>query len=173
MSDQDIIRFAQNEDLSAVSRLLGETWHATYDRVLGPERLNEITGRWHSVQNLLHGLDRGNGVFLVSVRGGAIVGTASAALDTMRTGVDLLRLYVHPQHQGCGLGAALFRAMLEHFPAASTMSLEVEPTNQRAIKFYERLGFVVRGKVSDCGGSGDQLPALKMVRNLSPSDSAV
>ena len=52
--------------------------------------------------------------------------------------------------------------------ASETVSLEVEPANTEAIRFYERQGFVVTGRTGDCSGSGDGIPALIMTRRLAP-----
>src|SRR5450631_3806025 len=102
-----LIRPAVTADLAAISRLLGETWHATYDGIYGHDRASDITGRWHSEQNLQRGLAQECGTFLVAESDGALEGTASALADTGGTKVDLLRLYVRPASQGQGLGKAL------------------------------------------------------------------
>ena len=46
------VRSATKEDLDAVRDLLVETWHASYDDVYGVEKVNAITGRYHSLDAL-------------------------------------------------------------------------------------------------------------------------
>ncbi|MEZ5926328.1 MAG: GNAT family N-acetyltransferase [Hyphomicrobiaceae bacterium] len=159
------IRIARREDLAAVSALLGQTWHATYDGIYGPDRVAEITRRWHSVESLAKGIDRSGARFLVAVEDGRIVGTLSlGAGDAGRLKLD--RLYVLPDVQRRGIGGRLLDAGLAAVPTAEAIDLEVEPANAQAIRFYERQGFVVTGETSDCSGSGDRIPALIMSRTL-------
>ena len=47
-----LLRPAAADDLPAVRALLVETWHDTYDALLGAQRVTEITTDWHSIKNL-------------------------------------------------------------------------------------------------------------------------
>jgi ribosomal protein S18 acetylase RimI-like enzyme len=161
------IRDAALADIPSVSALLAETWHATYDAIYGADRVAELTRRWHAADALASGLDRPDTCFLVAVDGGEIVGTLSVV--SRADGVlDLKRLYVLPRVQGSGIGGQLLEAGLSAFPEAHTITLEVEPANGQAIRFYERKGFQVTGRTGDCSGSGDRIPALVMSRVLEP-----
>ncbi len=57
---------------------------------------------------------------------------------------------VHPNHQGRGVGKALFTTFLEHIeverPAILRVELIARESNQKAIAFYEKLGFRIEGK---------------------------
>ena len=53
----------------------------------------------------------------------------------------LHQLYVRPAHQGHGVGGMLLDEILNCFPEAETVRLEVEEANVRAIAFYEAYGF--------------------------------
>ena len=44
-----IIRAVTVADLPAVRTALVETWHATYDGIYGPDKVYDITTRWHSL----------------------------------------------------------------------------------------------------------------------------
>jgi hypothetical protein len=46
------IREASETDLPAVRALLVETWHDTYDALIGVQRVTEITNSWHSFGTL-------------------------------------------------------------------------------------------------------------------------
>jgi ribosomal protein S18 acetylase RimI-like enzyme len=161
------IRPAALSDLPAVSALLAETWHATYDDLYGAERVADITRRWHSIDALAQGLGRPDTCFLVALAKGDVTGTISVVRRPDGT-LELKRLYVLPQAQGGGIGSRLLAAALAVFPDAPAIGLEVEPANAQAIRFYERKGFTVNGKTSDCTGSGDRIPALVMTRALKP-----
>ena len=159
------IRDANADDLPAIRDLLVTTWHHTYDDIYGEDRVNDITARWHSVQALANGLHAADGRFLIAEIEERIVATAYAG-GGEGSDVKLFRLYVHPDCQGVGLGRALLEKITAEFPAADTMTLEVEPQNVSAIAFYERHGFVVAGTGEDCGGEGDGIAHLVMTRSI-------
>ena len=144
------IRKACAADLAAVRELLIETWHATYDTIHGAEEVTEITNRWHAIEILAAQLDRRDAAFMVAERGGEIVAT-SLALRKEAGAVLLSRLYVRPNEQGRGVGHSLLEATLAEFSEASVIHLEVDPQNERAIRFYEARRFIRAGEVRDCG----------------------
>ncbi|MGI9386392.1 MAG: GNAT family N-acetyltransferase, partial [Methyloligellaceae bacterium] len=148
------IRLCGKDDLEAVSKLLRETWHATYDDIYGPKRVADITSRWHSVEALERNLALPDGVFLVAERDGRIVGTGFARFEAENKLIRCDRIYVHPDAQGTGIGYGLLGEMIARTGPADRICLEVEPGNKRAIAFYERAGFRVIGQGTDCGGKG-------------------
>lgn len=56
---------------------------------------------------------------------------------------QVINIYVLPERQEQGLGSFLMRFVLDFLKArgCNTLTLEVRPTNQRAIGFYQRFGF--------------------------------
>ncbi len=87
-------------------------------------------------------------VWVAVIEGRAI---AFAALG----GGFLNHLYVHPDHQGRGIGAALLdRAKAE---AAEGLSLWAFEPNMGAIRFYERHGFVTC-ETTDGQGNEEKIP---------------
>jgi ribosomal protein S18 acetylase RimI-like enzyme len=151
-----VIRPAAPGDLPAIRDLLVGTWHATYDRLLGREKVTEVTDRWHSLSNLAEQVKAisPSNLFLVAEQAGEILATASVSLDA-EGAATLSRLYVLPRCQGLGLGAALLRASLDAFPKARLARLEVEPRNSRAIAFYKRFGFLPVSSGNSCGGNAE------------------
>ena len=66
---------SQRAGLNQLRLLLVATWHDTYDRLFGSEKVTAITDAWHSLSALARGLDRRGHLFLVAETDGAIVGT--------------------------------------------------------------------------------------------------
>jgi ribosomal protein S18 acetylase RimI-like enzyme len=161
------IRSASQADLAKVSALLGRSWHATYDALYGAEKVSEITASWHSVESLKRRLAQPNAEFVVADDGKVIGGMAYAAMDKDEKDVVVLhQLYVEPDLMGQGIGRDLFAEVETCFPAAKRMRLEVEPKNERAMRFYSGLGFAEIGWTKNCGGQSD-LPAVIMEKVLS------
>ena len=146
-----VIRSTAATDISAVRALLEETWHATYDALLGREKVTDISRRWHAEEVLAAEIGRAGQVFLVAEVDGQIAGTASAKIGDAAD-LELNRLYILPHFQGRGLGTALLNAVIAAFPAARAIHLEVEPNNAPAIAFYACAGFAEVARGNACGG---------------------
>jgi ribosomal protein S18 acetylase RimI-like enzyme len=146
-----LIRPARADDLAAVRALLVETWHDTYDSILGAARVTMVTDDWHSLTQLGHEMQREAHAFLVGVVEGNIEGTASVTLTESET-LTIDRLYVRPTRQRQGLGSALLDACLAQFPQALRLRLEVEADNVKGRAFYARQGFTETQGRSNCDG---------------------
>jgi ribosomal protein S18 acetylase RimI-like enzyme len=152
------IRTAGEKDLAAVSALLGETWHSTYDPIYGPERVSEITRSWHSVAALRPRLTRPTSEFLVADDGQKLCAMAFAATSAEGRVVVIHQLYVRPAHQRGGIGSDLLAEIVDSFPTARTLRAEVEEANFAAVQFYRRAGFVVTGHTETEAAGGAVLP---------------
>ena len=131
--------------------LLVETWHATYDAIYGAERVTAITDDWHSIALAEGAAGRGRrSEFLVADDGKRLGGMAFAVAGEDGKILMLHQLYVRPAHQGHGIGGMLLDEVLNCFPEAETVRLEVEEANASAIAFYEAYGFTHAGRTENC-----------------------
>jgi ribosomal protein S18 acetylase RimI-like enzyme len=159
------IRNGESGDIEPVRRLLHETWHDTYDALIGPRKVEEITASWHSPEVLVRGIGHPQSVFLVAEDAeGHLVGHLFAESDG-EGGATLLRLYVLPGEQRRGAGSELLSALFIRLPECRTVRLEVESQNEKARRFYEKHGFAVVGRAECCGGDTD-VPSLVMQKQL-------
>lgn len=140
-------------DLPAVRAALVETWHATYDGIYGPEKVKDITTRWHSLVALANQIDPA-AAFLLAECDGRVLASSFAKPEPDPQVVKLFRLYVHPRAQRAGIGRCLMAATFAPYPGALRHRLEVNPQNAPAIRFYERAGFAKVGEIADEGRSG-------------------
>ena len=162
------VRTASERDLAKVSALLGETWHATYDALYGAVKVEELTEKWHSVPALKARLARKDAEFVVADNGKDIGGMGYAAMsETLKKGVVLHQLYVHPSFQRQGIGRDMFAELETCFPDAEFMQLEVDPQNRAALSFYEGLGFRKIGETANCGDGQSGIAAIIMEKPLS------
>lgn len=161
------VRTAGERDLEKVRILLDETWHATYDRLYGAAKVDEIVRDWQSLPALKARLARKDGEFLVADDGKRIGGMAFAAMakDVAKTTI-LHQIYVHPDCQREGVGRDLLAEIETCFPDADIMRLEVDPDNAAAIAFYRGVGFNEAGRIENSGPGQSGIPALVFEKPL-------
>ena len=155
-----LIRPAVAADLEQVRQLLVETWHDTYDPLIGPEKVTAITGQWHAPEVLARQIEAPDSVFLVALHGEDLVGHALAQ-SRQPPIVMLLRLYVLPRWQRRGIGGRLLDAVIEAYPGLTALRLSVEADNPKGVSFYTAHGFELRGEHAEDGVS-----TLRMERML-------
>ena len=163
------VRPGKSTDAVVVSTLLRSTWAETYANVSTQHMLDEIAVKWHNVDVIERQIADPTSCFLVaeiSQHNGQseIVGHALARLKPGYV-IWLSKLYILPSGQNKGTGKALLTAVLENFPDAHSISLEVGSENHQAIGFYKHLGFHQTGQAECCGGRFD-IPALVMEKDL-------
>ena len=155
-----IVRAATERDLVAVNRLLVETWHDTYDPLLGVEKVTQITSTWHAIAKLAEQIAAPDSSFLVAEEQDRIVGHAVGHVRPQHA-MLLARLYVLPAHQRRGIGARLLSELVARQPGCARIVAEVEPDNVKAVSFYRRHGFIVESESSIEG-----MKTLRMVKAL-------
>ncbi len=164
------VRTAAEGDVEKIRDLLKETFHATYDPFYGPEKVTQLVNSWHSPAAIRARIVRKDGEFLVADNGTELAGLGYAAMyPKMEKTVMLHQLYVRPSCQGEGVGRDIFAELETCFPYAEVMRTEVALENERAISFYQRLGFSEVDRMEEWGGPNSGLPAVvleKPLRNL-------
>jgi ribosomal protein S18 acetylase RimI-like enzyme len=140
-----IVRTATEHDLAAVNRLLVETWHDTYDPLLGVEKVTLITTTWHAIAKLAEQIAAPDSLFLVAEQSGSIIGHAVGHVRPHHV-MMLARLYVLPAYQRRGIGVRLLTELVARQPGCARIVADVEPDNVKAVSFYRRQGFVIESE---------------------------
>jgi ribosomal protein S18 acetylase RimI-like enzyme len=140
-----VVRQMRADEAAAVRALLVHCWHATYDGWYGATKVTDITNRWHRADLLRRQAEEPAQRCLVAEADGELLGHALAR-KSAEDRVELARLYVEPERQGKGIGAALLQAALADWPGVAVAELEVEARNEQAIGFYRKFGFVPVGE---------------------------
>jgi ribosomal protein S18 acetylase RimI-like enzyme len=155
------VRRATPADAQSVAAVEVASWRAAYRGLMpdafldGLSEAEKVVVSWR--QNLLkHGIS-GRKRLLVAIGDGGVVGLVRVGPDgdAGETGLVYL-LYVLPTYWGCGVGRALMDAAMDELRdlGMSEAVLWVLRDNQRARRFYERLGWRRDGRASreDYGG---------------------
>ncbi|PZU22111.1 MAG: GNAT family N-acetyltransferase [Shinella sp.] len=161
------VRTASRSDLEKVRALLAASFHATYDDLYGPKKVQELIDAWHGAATLEKHLEAKGAEFLVADDGKRIGGMAYARRkDDRPETVVLHQLYVHPDCHRQGIGRDIFAELETCFPGVDLMELEVEPRNTKAVAFYSAHGFVPVEEVEIESGPAKGLKALIMHKPL-------
>jgi ribosomal protein S18 acetylase RimI-like enzyme len=174
------IRRAFDADADGIRRVARAAWHDAYDS-LDSDVIDETISDWYAdpLGSALHGwaggvpandLDDIEATLLVAEQDGEIIGfTQGITMHTMGT---MLRLYVHPDYHGEGVGTALYDRLedifLEH-GVEQFRALDLA-SNDRSREFFENLGFE-RIKTRTLTLGGDPYDEAVYSRELSPEDS--
>lgn len=148
MKPSVVVRAARLDDVSAMARVIVESWRETYRGLMRDEVLDDpglVASRERFWTAALTDERYAANRAAVAERDGAIVGVAMSGppLDADATwSRQLYILYVLAAQHGSGAGAALLDAVVS---AGEDVALWVADANPRAQAFYRRHGFVADG----------------------------
>jgi len=114
--------------------------HDTYDE-LDDETIDETIDEWYGDEALETALSKPGTAFLVAEADGDLVGFTHGVV-TAEEG-DVLRMSVHPGHQGEGIGTALYERLredLRDFNMKRMRAIDLA-SNESGREFYETHGF--------------------------------
>jgi len=160
---------AAEEHLPSIIELAGVIWRACYPGIISHAQIDYMLARMYAL-DVLRDEIRSQGIrydrLLVEDE---LAGFASYG-PTAETGVvKLHKLYLLPELQGHGLGSRLLQHVEREVRAggAHRLILFVNKRNARAIKAYQRNGFVIAESVVTDIGGGFVMDDYIMAKNLS------
>jgi ribosomal protein S18 acetylase RimI-like enzyme len=152
------VRETTVDDVHDVQRVARAGWHAAYDDIFGPERVEETVDSWYDPERLVaddvrdperpffvgeHRGDRPDDAGPGDATEGDIVGFAEAAAGDEPGVWQLYRIYVHPDAWGEGVGTLLLAeieaAVRER--GVEELRVSVHAENDVGVSFYEARGF--------------------------------
>lgn len=140
------IRSAQADDARSIRQL-----YQTVARTEGGlARVESEISEEYVAHNLNSGLSKG--ICLVAIQGEQMIAEIHAYSpfpSVFSHVLSDLTIAVHPEFQGCGVGRAIFTQLLAivrvQKPAIHRVELIARESNQKAIRFYQSLGFEIEG----------------------------
>lgn len=160
------IRPAGLADIPSIQRIAASVWPVAYRDILSPEQLQYMLALFYSESALTGQMeDGGHRFFLASTEDEMPAGFASFSISEKTA--QLHKLYVPPQTQGSGTGAALLQRCEEEAArcGAGKIQLNVNRHN-RARTFYERHGYRIISEEDIDIGHGFFMNDFRMEKNL-------
>jgi len=148
------IRSASEAEIPALRALAERVWRVSYAEMLTPAQIDYMLAWMYAPETIAREMAEGV-IWETAWLGGERVGFHSCTPDATEQRLKLNKLYVLPEQQGLGLGQQLL-ARVHALAAQHGMRqvwLQVNKQNARAIRTYERNGYLVeRSAVFDIGG---------------------
>ncbi|MGX2959712.1 N-acetyltransferase family protein [Peribacillus sp. JNUCC 23] len=135
-----IIREMSLTDVESVRAIADAAWRDTYSRFIPADIQEKVLKDAYSNEEMNNRFK--SSLNLVAENNEEIMGYAFFSGDLSDKNVFLESLYVHPNHQGKGIGKQLLLIGLANFKDPTTLSLTVYKGNPN-ISYYEREGFEV------------------------------
>ncbi len=158
------IRPAQEGDADSLADLGVRTFSDAYSTTVPAKDLADYLAKAFSTEQVLEDIASPDVLILVAANSNTICGyiklqaTPAPEHIDAKNPIELMRLYILRDWQGCGIGTALidagFRAAKDR--AYKTCWLKVWEGNQRAIDFYENKGFARVGNEPYLVGSSSE-----------------
>lgn len=153
------IRPSTTDDAAAVAAVYVRSWRAAYAELLPKEVLASLdeadwARRFRSRRDPARSA-------LVAFTPGQIVGLVMAGRDRQDSVLaEIYAIYVLPEVQGQGVGAALLDAAIAQLDT-SVVRLWCAAANHGSRRFYERRGFVLDGATGSYEISGHRLTTVR------------
>lgn len=167
------IRELLSTEVSVLSEFAALTFRETYAPFNTEEDMQSYISNYFPPAAISEDLQDPHKQYFVSERNGDITGYC--LLDTSRkpditlTGscIEISRIYVTKKWQGEKMGAALMQFCIDHAIANNfeNIWLGVWQKNEKAISFYKKWGFEIRGSIDFTLGTDVQLDYI-MVKEL-------
>ena len=146
-------RLVPPEEYGALEGEIASLWHSAYDDLLGTGQVDYMTQKFQSAEAMRRQAEGENYLYFRILAGGEVCGYC--ALKPEAEKLFLSKLYLREEKRGQGLGQRALSVVAEYAQRLGLRAvyLTVNKGNARAIRAYEKFGFVRTGSgVTDIGG---------------------
>lgn len=165
-----MIRPATVQDAKEIAHIHIQTWRAAYNGIIPQAHLqslsiDERTEHWR--ERLSKYPER----TLVAQEDGKVVGwvfLGPGRDDDAQGRGEIYGFYIHPDRWRCGFGRGLIKGVEQHLwkRGFGAITLWVLEDNQRAKKFYAKVGFYYDGTRKQITIGGEELWELRYVKDI-------
>jgi len=163
-----MIRKATFKDAAAIARIHVGTWRVAYAGIVPDDYLASLSEE-NRTQGWQQKLTDDRTIIWVAEKDSQVIGWVSGGMsrdaDTQGE-AEVYAIYVSPQHWDCGVGRGLMATMEASLPDGQSTTLWVLRDNQRAIRFYEKMGYRPDGAQKEIQLGGKDLCAIRFRKSM-------
>lgn len=166
-----MIRKANIADAEAIATIHVRTWQTAYAEIFPAEFLANLSVEKRIVAWREQLADNPNTTFIAE-ENGLVTGWVSGGLsvDVDASGeAEVQAIYVLPEYWDKGVGGDLMQAIERALPPSHSTTLWVLRDNQRALRFYEKLGYLADGAQEELERGDVKRWKIRLRKQLSPS----
>ncbi len=138
-----------------VQQIAYKTWPVTFKDILSENQMDYMLEMMYSTESMKNQVDNLGHNYLLIREEGNYLGYVSYEIDYKPAVTKIHKIYVLPETQGKGVGKLLIEKVevIAKDNGNKTVSLNVNRFN-KAIQFYERMGFYIYGSKNIDIGNG-------------------
>lgn len=143
MTNEVTIRLAAPDEAESIQRVARKAWHAAYEEIIDPSRIDETVDAWYAPERLIaDDITPTDRPFFVATVGDEVTGFAEAVPEDGDV-AHLYRIYVAPDYWGQGIGRSLLERLQGDLRdrGFDTLVLSVFAENDVGVEFYQSMGF--------------------------------
>jgi ribosomal protein S18 acetylase RimI-like enzyme len=159
---------ANQSHLETIRRIALATWPDTFEGILSKEQIDYMLEWMYSIESLKNQTEKLAHQFILAKDDETFCGYASYELNVageLKTKIH--KIYILPESQGKGAGKTLMNEIetIARSYGSTDLTLNVNRGN-KAIDFYERLGFIIVGQEDISIGDGFFMEDFIMKKKL-------
>lgn len=163
-----MIRKATVADAEAIATIHVRTWQTAYAEIFPAEFLANLSVE-RRVAAWREQLANNPGLTFIAEENGLVTGWVSGGLSIDADAVgasEVQAIYVLPEYWDKGVGGELMRAIEQALPPSHSTILWVLRDNQRALRFYEKLGYKADGAEEELERGGVKRWKIRLRKKL-------
>lgn len=159
------LKSAALRDAETIANLAEITWYAHYPPIIGVDQVRYMLDKMYHIDVLCGHISNGPQEFYLILDDGEPTGFIAVEMR-LPDELFLQKLYVLPQMHRRGFGAGALNQIIEHYPHATSMRLQVNRQNITAINFYFKRGFTIECAADFDIGNGYFMNDFIMVKQF-------
>ncbi|REB07135.1 GNAT family N-acetyltransferase [Sporosarcina sp. BI001-red] len=160
---QFTIRNMQRKDMQQVQKVAKISWNATYEGIIPHDVQERFLFGAYSDEMMSRRLD--HSLMLIGELDGIVLGFANFSRVNEAGESELAAIYLHPEHQGSGIGSALLREGIDQLKNVEKIFITVEKENLIGKSFYDAKGFKTIKQFEE-DFDGHMMQSVRMVLTL-------
>jgi ribosomal protein S18 acetylase RimI-like enzyme len=133
------------ESISIIQNLANITWPVAYGDIITPQQLDYMMELIYSKSALQKQMEKGQQFIIAYDEEHPVAFASYSPRENHPAVIKLHKIYILPNQQGKGIGKSLINYVIADIAPVTTIQLNVN-RNNKALHFYQKLGFKIIGE---------------------------